>query len=71
MKETDIIICLKKTNKGQKNIKKIIARLKNQRNFLFVFFFFFSIRKVGKELVFNNGHNNYCINKYYYLMSVI
>ena len=41
MKETDIIICLKKTNKGQKNIKKIIARLKNQRNFLFVFFFFF------------------------------
>ena len=32
MEETDIIICLKKRNKNEKNIKKIIARLKSQSN---------------------------------------
>ena len=29
MEEIDIIICLKKTNKDQMNIKKIIAKIKN------------------------------------------
>ena len=30
MEKTDIITCLKKRKKDQKNIKKIISRLKNR-----------------------------------------
>ena len=29
MEETDIVICLKKRNKDEKNIKKILVRLNN------------------------------------------
>ena len=48
MEETDIIICLKKITKDQKNIKEIIFRPKKQHNFLFVLFcfcFFFQCMK--------------------------
>ena len=46
MEET-YIICLKKTNKGQKNIKEIIMRLKNQQLF---YLYFLSLYKIEKRI---------------------
>ena len=37
-------------------------RLKKQHNF---YLYFFSLY-MREDLVFNNGHNNYSINKYYF-----
>ena len=59
MKEIDIIICLKKKNKDHKNIKKVIASLKNR-------IFFLHCIKMRKELIFNNGYNNYSMDMYYF-----
>ena len=60
MKETDIIICLKKRNKNLKNIKKSILSLKNQRKFFFFFFFdvfsFHCIKMMQKSLSFGENH---------------
>ena len=36
MEERDIIMCLKKRNKDEKNIKEIIVRLKNPHNFFYI-----------------------------------
>ena len=52
MKETDIIICLKKRNKNLKNIKKGILSLKNQRQFFLDFFSFHSIKMMQKIIKF-------------------
>ena len=60
MEETGIIICQKYNMSG---IKKIIVRLKKQNNFFYLYFFFHCI-KMRKELVFNNGYNNYTEDKY-------
>ena len=44
-----------------KEYQKIIAILKNQNNF-----FYLCCIKIQKELIFNNGHNNYNVSKYYF-----
>ena len=53
-----------------KEYQKIIVRLKkyqkNQQNFFFICIFYCHCIKMRKELIFNNGHNNYIINKYYF-----
>ena len=56
MKETDIIICLKKRNKNLKNIKKGILSLKNQRQFFLDFFSFHCINMIQKSLSFGENH---------------
>ena len=65
MEEIDIKICLKERSKNERNIKKIIVRLKEQHNF-FIRIFFFHCLKMRKVLVFKIKHNNYTEEKYYF-----
>ena len=63
MKETDIIICLKKKSK-LKEYQRNCGEAKKSTQFFYLYFLY--CIRMRKELIFNNGHNNYTIDKHYF-----
>ena len=54
------------SEEDKQRLKEYQRNYRRSRQTTLFYCMFFSMDKMRKELVFNNRHNNYYINKYYF-----